>query len=642
MMLSISSYVRRGRHTLHELSLDPKVHTLIRYGLRFGAGFCLSAASLGNYAQPLCLGLVCAATGPGAALIALGSLCGYGFFWDSAGAQGMVWVLAGLITTLALAGKRVSREVPLLIPSIAALIVSATGVAFQFWLSDNTPIPIYLLRVALGASTARLFALVRERRDPIADWIACSLGVLALAQIRPFRFLGLGYIAAGALGVGGAFPAAALAGLALDLADITPIPMTGVLCLIWLTRLIPGGKRWMYCCAPGILCICAAWLCSAWDFTPLPGMILGGALGVLIPAQPKIAHRRGETGMAQVRLELTAGVFAQAEQLLLESDMPPLDETILVQKAAERACGSCANRKNCPDRELAAQMPPLILHRPLLSDKDLPVRCKKSGRLLGEVHRSQEQLRSLKASRERQLECREAVIQQYQFLSDYLMELSDRLAQRGNQPTPRYSPEVAVYANRRQEDNGDRCLWFAGTECRYYLLLCDGMGTGLGAVDEGKTAAGMLKKLLSAGFPAEYALRSLNSLCILRGRSGAVTVDLAEIHLDTGKATVYKWGAAPSYLLTASGGERIGTAGPPPGLSVADIRETTTQLSLRRGEWLMLLSDGAAGEEVLHLWMDAPDLPPGELAQRLLQRPAAEQTDDATIAMLRLGCAVSA
>lgn len=311
-------------------------------------------------------------------------------------------------------------------------------------------------------------------------------------------------------------------------------------------------------------------------------------------------------------------------------------------KAAERACGSCANRKNCADRELASQMPPLILHRPLLSDRDLPVRCKKSGRLLSEVHRSQEQLRSLKAARERQQECRDAVIQQYQFMADYLMDLSDRLAQRGSEPKQRYTPEVAVYANRRQEDNGDRCLWFAGTECRYYLLLCDGMGTGLGAVDEGRTAAAMLKKLLMAGFPAEHALRSLNSLCVLRGRSGAVTVDLAEIRLDTGKATVYKWGAAPSYLLTAAGGEKIGTAGPPPGLSVAQTRETAAQLSLRRGEWLMLLSDGVVGEDVLHCWASAPDLPPGELAQQLLQRAESDHTDDATIAMLRLGCAVSA
>ena len=103
MMLSISSYVRRGRCTLHELSLNPKFHALMGHGLHFAAGFCLSAASLGNFAQPLCLGLVCAATGPGAVLIALGSLCGYGLFWDSAGAQGLVWVLAGLITALALA-----------------------------------------------------------------------------------------------------------------------------------------------------------------------------------------------------------------------------------------------------------------------------------------------------------------------------------------------------------------------------------------------------------------------------------------------------------------------------------------------------------------------------------------------------------
>ena len=53
------------------------------------------------------------------------------------------------------------------------------------------------------------------------------------------------------------------------------------------------------------------------------------------------------------------------------------------------------------------------------------------------------------------------------------------------------------------------------------------MGTGLGAAQDGFTAAGLLRQMLITGFPAEHALESLNSLLALRGTAGAVTADLA-------------------------------------------------------------------------------------------------------------------
>ena len=80
------------------------------------------------------------------------------------------------------------------------------------------------------------------------------------------------------------------------------------------------------------------------------------------------------------------------------------------------------------------------------------------------------------------------MIQQYQFLSRYLQELSDELGRRQKEQLPFYEPEVTVYGNRPEAENGDRSLCWAGTGCKYYVLLCDGMGTGLGAVQEGRTA----------------------------------------------------------------------------------------------------------------------------------------------------------
>ena len=111
-------------------------------------------------------------------------------------------------------------------------------------------------------------------------------------------------------------------------------------------------------------------------------------------------------------------------------------------------------------------------------------------------------------------------------------------------------------------------------------------------------------------------------------------MDLAEIRLDTGQVTLYKWGAAPSWLLKKSGAEKIGTATPPPGICVTDARELVVRLSLRRGEMLILVSDGVEAGECLCHESFGP-MTPGELAQWLLEECRLEE-DDATVAVLRL------
>jgi hypothetical protein len=271
--------------------------------------------------------------------------------------------------------------------------------------------------------------------------------------------------------------------------------------------------------------------------------LLGGLGAYWLPGNPGISHRRGETGFAQVRLEMVSSVLMETERLLMDVEEYPIDEEALIVRAADRACNNCPCRNKC--KEDPSALPVDLLHKPLGNGADLPLTCRKSGRLLQELRRGQEQLRSIRADRDRREEYRTAVVQQYGFLSEYLQDLSDAVQNRINPTQPIYQPELAVCSSSRDGQNGDRCFCFAGTECRYYILLCDGMGTGPEAARDGKIAGNMLKKLLCAGFPPEYALRSVNSFCALQGRAGAVTLDLAELRLDTGKATLYKWAQRP-------------------------------------------------------------------------------------------------
>ncbi|MBP3486569.1 MAG: SpoIIE family protein phosphatase, partial [Oscillospiraceae bacterium] len=514
----------------------------------------------------------------------------------------------------------------LMIPAIASFLTAITGLCFQVFLHDRTPVPLYALRIAVTGLTAVLFTQAAHCRDPVTDWLVGGVAVLALAQIQ-LGPLGLGYLAVGLLAVSCAFPAAALAGLGLDLAQVTKVPMTAVACLAWFIRLIPFDKRWQHYAAPGFAAVAVMAACGIWDFSILPGLVLGGAAAALLPPRSQIPHRRGQTGVAQVRLEVGAEMLLNLRQLLTEVEPPQVDAQALLDRAVERACGSCSARNKCTQRVTLTT--DHILH-PLEAD------CRKQGRLIPELRFAQERLKTLNADRSRRLEYRAALAQQYCFLGQYLRSLADQLPRKAKQAEPEFEAQVAARSRGKERANGDRCLAFSGPECRFYVLLCDGMGTGLGAAQDGFTAAGLLRQMLIAGFPAEHALESLNSLLALRGTAGAVTADLAELRLDTGIACIYKWGAAPSWVLTRGGAQKIGTATPPPGLCAGENRMTAEKLSLRRGEVLIMLSDGVDGEGIQHLLDLSPDAPPGELAADILEKGCGNAEDDATAAVIRL------
>ena len=635
-MLITVSFPSQLLQRLRQFLLKPQVQLGLRAAGYLLAGFFLSAAALCQVPLPLAAALICACAGWGGVLVALGAGAGYWVFWGMAGLQGIAWCVAGLLCASALREQRIDRQTPFLRPAAMSLGVAATGLLFQLWLGDMTPVGLYVLRICLGGAAAWIFSRALTERNPLLDWLVTALAVLALAQVAPTPWLSLGYPAAGVLTVVGAFPAAALAGLMLDLSGITAVPMTAVLCAGYLIRFLPRYPKWFGAAAPMAACILVMTVTGSVSWYPLPGLLLGGVLAPFLPLTPKAPSRRGETGVAQVRLEMVAGALLQALQLLLEVREVPVDEDALVERAGQQACMDCPCRKGCKDSPRLQQLPAALLHKPLMSTEELPILCKKSGRYLAQLHRAQEQLRSIRADREHQREYREAVMQQYRFLAQYLQGLSDRLGQRPEVCARVFDPRVEVFGNRPEPENGDRVVSFAGVGSFYYVLLCDGMGTGAGAVQEGKNAQQLLHRLLVAGYPAEHALQSLNSICALSRRAGAVTVDLLELELDTGRGRLYKWGAAPSYVISRAGAEKIGTAGPPPGLSVTDRRDTVYQLSLRRGETLVLVSDGGGEEEALHCCLSMAGAAPGELARSLLTCSQFSGEDDASVVLVEL------
>lgn len=628
----ISAYIRQSQTALRRWMVHPKTHLCARGLLHVLAGFCLSAAGVSQGMLPLVLGLVWACRGWRAVLVALGGALGYGAFWSAAALQGIFWTGLALGGVLVLGDRRVSREMPLLIPAVGMLTVSALGLGFQLFAEDTTTVSLYLLRVALGGAAPWAFDRWLQKQEPVMEWLCWGMFSLGLAQMVPLPWLGLGFVAAGLAAVWAPFPGAAMVGLALDLAGITPVPMTAVVVLSYLIRFLPRYPAWAGRLAPGCLGLLFMELTGMWDLSVLPGLILGGIAGGFLRAGGNTVSRRGETGAAQVKLEVAAGVLRQTRRMLLDIPERFVDVDALAQRAVCDACGGCAARDKCRDSRKMAKLTGEILQKPLLTIEELPVRCKKGSRMLSQLRKAQEQLRAIQADRQRQREYREAVVQQYTFLSEYLCTLSDRLSRKTGGPMAMYTPVVSVYGNRRGIHNADRCMEFAGPENQYYVVLCDGMGTGPEAVQEGETGAELLRKLLSCGFPPEHALKSLNSICALRERAGAVTVDLAQICLNTGKTTLYKWGGAASFLMRAGEIEKLGTVSPPPGLSVEGGQGVCCSITLRKGQTLLLVSDGVEEESVIGLCKESGSA--AVAAEELLKHSS--QEDDATVVTVRL------
>lgn len=160
---------------------------------------------------------------------------------------------------------------------------------------------------------------------------------------------------------------------------------------------------------------------------------------------------------------------------------------------------------------------------------------------------------------------------------------------------------LAGVATRRKEGetvSGDACAWFKDDLGTLYLLLCDGMGAGPAARAESELTIDLLEKFLKAGFSPENALKTLDEALALRleETGGFSTVDLLTLDLFSGRGTLYKLGAAPTYLRQEGKISRLQGKGLPAGLADQAGPPDVFPLQLGPGDCLALVTDGVLEE----------------------------------------------
>ena len=197
-----------------------------------------------------------------------------------------------------------------------------------------------------------------------------------------------------------------------------------------------------------------------------------------------------------------------------------------------------------------------------------------------------------------------------------------------------YTPEMLPGQSASgQALSGDRGACFHGPGTTFFVLLCDGMGTGRGRRRRA-AAPWTLTGLLRAGLDAASALQLLNSAYVLRDDGRFATVDLLQIDLASGNALLLKWGAAPSYLRHDGVLRRLGEASMPPGLALAGLDKAEDQADAppRRSHRPDQRRRGRGGDG--RCIVARAERPVAELAAGIVD--AAAPGDDITVVVLRL------
>ena len=607
---------RRGEQWLER----PGIRGAAGFACFFGGGMLLSGLRVWGAMQPVAMGLAAACTGWKCCAAAVGSALGYVLFWGAEGFQGGIWALGALLLALTLPLLDPGGRARFRLAAGCMCVVAGTGLAFGLTGPERSG--MLFLRVALAGGSVLVAESAISGRDKLSRWLGWGAGAAALAQQNAW----LGWLAAGFALAAAPLPAALAAALGSELGAEASVSLTAAAGVsFYLQRLLPRGD-WRRFASPGLACAALMLVQREWEPGVLLCVGLGGCAGAMMPWRITAVPRHSSVGAAQVRLEQTARVLNRFQRQLLEYSLPPLDVTALTQKLKIYACGSCSARAGCVEQKR--------MDEKLLTGEE-SFECRKSGLAAGELRRSREQLRRIRAARAKQEEYRMALVQQYGFLSDALQDLSDHLPDGTRREIPRYRVQVSARSRGKEIADGDRVSAFPGVGCRYYVLLCDGMGTGLGASEESRQASELIVSMLTAGMAPGAALGSVNSQLTLMDRGGAVAVDLAELRLDTGRVWLYKWGAGPSWLLRRRRGIQVGASGPPPGLGIGVGRESVNRVVMFPGDSLVMLSDGVDTGNVKTWATLARSADPGSLAAQILAS-SANRGDDATAVVIRL------
>ncbi|MDR0889134.1 MAG: SpoIIE family protein phosphatase [Oscillospiraceae bacterium] len=590
-----------------------KLHGIRQYLLLFGGGFILAGAQIAQQSLPLAACLVAALPfGMQSVAAALGALVGYLTF--SGGVISVEFIALSFLMLAAIAVFQ-GTQLPAKRYFMPAMMMGVCAVLGAIYILGGNPsaanLSIWAMKILLSGVSVFAFraALSGSRRAKL--YLAAAL-ISGAAGIT--LYINVGLLCAGAIMV--ASPELALiavAGFALDLtgnfANCASIALLLPSVLSRTLHLRSKVQRAALCAAVSLAVLLFFGQASV---GAVLSVVVGASAGILLQQRNLLSAgvNASPQEIAAQHLGDAAMVLESLQRMLPEEEIPASqsEADCIYDGAADRVCRCCPRFHRCWEHEAAATYSALtgaarmIIERGAALAEDFPQSfrdtcCHMEG-FLTAINQEMEGMLYRRRYRVQMSECRQVVSQQFGYMAGFLRDMQAESAQMERLETA-YVPRIGVSTAGKNGNRivGDHGACFMGRGSNYYVLLCDGMGTGKAAATLSGETIRMLSMLLKSGIDSEAALRVINGAFILRGTGCFATVDLLHVDLNTGEAELLKWGAAPSYLRMDSDVKRIGTALPPPGVGVGgDHAPESYRLSLGRGELLVLVSDGVEGE----------------------------------------------
>ncbi|MDE5604574.1 MAG: SpoIIE family protein phosphatase [Eubacterium sp.] len=209
---------------------------------------------------------------------------------------------------------------------------------------------------------------------------------------------------------------------------------------------------------------------------------------------------------------------------------------------------------------------------------------------------------------------------------------------------PNYSFEIG-FAQHSAEGKfcGDTIKLVHDGRGHSILIISDGMGRGNRAALDGAMGAGLLSRLLSAGFGFDSALKVVNSALFVKSNEESLaTIDCASVDLFTGRVDLYKAGAPATYIVKGNRVTKCELTSMPAGI-LRGIEFAKRTAILTKGDLIVMMSDGITelgGEWLGTILKSFEDNTPQEIADIILNEALkiaeGQKEDDMSIIAARL------
>ncbi len=193
---------------------------------------------------------------------------------------------------------------------------------------------------------------------------------------------------------------------------------------------------------------------------------------------------------------------------------------------------------------------------------------------------------------------REIIAKQFGEISNVITDLSEQVRREWGKEEENecvFSVDVAIKQISKDGENecGDSITQFKKNK-KFYMILCDGMGSGTKAKEESKMTAQLFEEFITAGVEKKSAVKMINSALALKAdRESFSSVDILEIDLSTGDIEFLKIGSAESYLKRNKNIEIVSSTALPIGI-LDNIEVESQKRKVKRRDIIVMMSDGVS------------------------------------------------